>query len=105
MRRLILACAACTVACALVAHAMAETDYEFYKGSQYPGKRLRSGVELREVIAPGGSPTEYTRREVKFWPRKGVDFIEIKKGMPWRSWPISRGMRSGRWPCAGSCWR
>ncbi len=81
----------CTVACTFVTHAAAETDYEFYKGSQYPGKGLRPGVALRQVIAPGGTPKEYARREVKFWPRKGVDFIEIDKGMPLRTWKLSRG--------------
>ena len=88
MRRLFIVC---IVACTFVPHAVAETHYEFYRGSQYPGKGLRPGVELREVITPGGAPKEYIRREVKFWPRKGVDFIEIDKGMPLRSWTLSKG--------------
>ena len=87
MRKLLIVC---IVACTFVTHAVAETDYEFYKGSQYPGKGLRPGVELRQVITPGGSPKEYARREVKFSPRKGVDFIEIEKGMPLRTWKLSR---------------
>jgi hypothetical protein len=88
MRRLFIAC---VVVCTSAAHAVAQTDYEFYKGSQYPGKGLRPGVELREVVTPGGGPEEYARREVKFWPRTGVDFIEVEKGMPLRSWKLSRG--------------
>ncbi|MBW8016227.1 MAG: hypothetical protein FVQ82_08575 [Planctomycetes bacterium] len=69
----------------------AETDYEFYKGSQYPGKELRPGVELQKVVTPGGGAAEYARREVEFWPRKGVDFVKIEKGMPLRTWKLSDG--------------
>jgi hypothetical protein len=82
---------ACVVVCACLACAVAGAEYEFYKGSQYPGKGLRPGVELRQVVKPGGRPTEYARREVKFWPRKGVDFIEIDKGMPLRTWRLGKG--------------
>lgn len=82
---------ACIAACAGLLGEAAGADYEFYKGSQYPGKDLRPGVELREVITPGGTPREYARREVKFWPRKGVDFIGIEQGMPFRTWTLAAG--------------
>ncbi len=88
MRKLLIVC---VVACTFVTHAVAETNYQFYKGSQYPGKGLRPGVELRQVVTPGGGPKEYARREVKFWPRTGVDLIEIEEGMPLRSWKLSGG--------------
>ena len=88
MRRLFIVC---VVACTLAAHIAAAADYEFYKGSQYPGNDLRPGVDLPEVVTPGGGPEEYARREVKFWPRKGVDFIEVTKGMPLRAWKLSKG--------------
>jgi hypothetical protein len=52
-------------------------EYEYYKGAQFPGKELREDVELRTVVREGGEPTEYQRREVKFFPRKGVDEIPV----------------------------
>ena len=65
-------------------------DYEFYAGSQYPGKALRPGVELRKVVEPGGKPQEYARRSVEWWPRQGVDLIAVKAGMPHRTWTFAK---------------
>ncbi len=64
-------------------------EYEYYKGAQFPGKELREDVELRTVVREGGEPTEYQRREVKFFPRKGVDDIPVVDGMIKREWTLT----------------
>jgi len=65
----------------------AAEDYDFYAGVRYPGAKLRSDVELYKVKQSGkGDPKAYERREVDWWPRKGVDIIEVRRGMPLRTW-------------------
>jgi len=64
-------------------------EYEYYRGAQFPGKGLREDVELRTVVSEGGEPTEYQRREVKFFPRKGVDKIPAVAGMIKRDWTLT----------------
>lgn len=80
----------CLAAWVLAAGIGLAADYEFYAGSQYPGKERRPGVELRKVVEPGGKPQEYARRSVEWWPRKGVDLIEVKAGMPLRTWTFAK---------------
>ena len=63
------------------------SDYDFYGNTKYPGAELRSDVELYSVNQSGkGDPLVYERREVDWWPRKGVDDIAVKEGMPLRTW-------------------
>jgi len=64
----------------------AASELEYYKGAQYPGKTLRSDVETPTVTIHKGPAGELTRREVQFWPRKGVDFIAVDERMPLRTW-------------------
>ena len=65
----------------------AADDYDFYAGLQYPGAKLRSDVDVYKVKEAGkGDPKAYERREVDWWPRKGVDIVEVKEGMPLRTW-------------------
>ncbi|MDP6110505.1 MAG: hypothetical protein QF473_40630 [Planctomycetota bacterium] len=46
-------------------------------------------IELYKVKQAGkGDPLAYQRREVEWWPRKGVDIIAVKKGMPLRTWTL-----------------
>jgi len=62
-------------------------DYDFYAATQYPGAKLRDGVDIYKVRQAGkGDAKAYERREVNWWPRKGVDIIEVKPGMPLRTW-------------------
>jgi len=64
-------------------------DYDFYAGLQYPGAKLRSDVDVYKVKEAGkGDPKAYERREVDWWPRKGVDTIDVKEGMPLRTWTL-----------------
>ncbi len=58
------------------------SELEYYKGSQYPGKTLRSDVETPTVTMHKAAKGEMARRVVEFWPRKGVDFIPLDQRMP-----------------------
>ena len=65
----------------------AAADYDFFDGARYPGAGRKPGVDLYKVEQEGGPHAEgYRRRVVRWWPRKGVDIIEVKKGMPLRTW-------------------
>tara|TARA_B110000037_G_scaffold3093_1_gene3507 strand:+ start:2809 stop:7308 length:4500 start_codon:yes stop_codon:yes gene_type:complete len=74
------------------------SELEYYKGSQYPGKMLRSDVETPTVTTHKAPKGEIARRAVEFWPRKGVDFIPLDKRMPLRTWTFEAG------PGEGSIW-
>ncbi len=65
----------------------ADGSYDFFGLARYPegGKRVE-GVELYRVEEGGGEPDRYTRRVVRWWPRKGVDRIEATDGMILREW-------------------
>ena len=66
-------------------------NYDFYAATQYPGAKLRPGVDIYKVKQAGKSePKAYQRREVNWWPRKGVDIIDVKPGMPLRTWTPKR---------------
>ena len=67
----------------------AAEDYDFFSGARYPGPVQKPGVDLYKVAKDGGAdPSAYGRREVVWWPRKGVDVIEIKEAMPLRTWTL-----------------
>jgi carbonic anhydrase/acetyltransferase-like protein (isoleucine patch superfamily) len=67
----------------------AADDYDFYAGLRYPGAKLRPDVDIYKVKEAGtGDPKAYERREVDWWPRKGVDIIQVAKGMPLRTWTL-----------------
>ena len=72
--------------------AAAAENYDFYDGMRYPGAKLRPDVDLYKVKQAGESdPKAYERREVVWWPRKGVDIIEVNNGMPLRTWTRRSG--------------
>jgi len=63
--------------------------YDFFDGAKCPGAGKKPGVDLYKVKQTGGRYAEgYQRRVVKWWPRKGVDIIEVKEGMPLRTWTL-----------------
>ena len=77
-----------TLAAALHA-ATASPDYDFFAGAQYPGGTKKPGVGLYQAKQEGGRDAEgHQRRTVNWWPRKGVDLIEVKQGMPLRTWTL-----------------
>lgn len=87
--KLILAAAVVGWVCAAAAD-----DYDFYAGLRYPGAKLRPDVGVYKVKEEGaGDPKAYERREVDWWPRKGVDIIDVKEGMPLRTWTLRTQQR------------
>jgi hypothetical protein len=83
MKKLVL-----VIAATAFAYGATGADYDFFDGARYPGAAGRKpGVDLYRVEQEGGPHDEgHRRRVVHWWPRKGVDIIEIKKGMPLRTW-------------------
>jgi hypothetical protein len=66
---------------------LSAADYDFFEGARYPGPIKKPGVDLYKVkLAGADDPKAYERREVIWWPRKGVDIIDVKAGMPLRTW-------------------
>ena len=73
----------------LIAGTVIADHYDFFDLSRYPaGGALKEGVELYTVKETGGAPGDYTRRVVKWWPRPGVDFVQVAEGMPLREWTL-----------------
>ena len=73
-------------------------EYDFFELSEFPGER-RDYVELDKVTQEGGSevPDGYLRRTVKWWPKVGVDVMEIPAGAPLRTWTINQTPRKPQW--------
>jgi len=65
--------------------------YDFFDLSRYPLEgKLRPWVELSKVTLEGdGDPKKYNRRVIHWWPRKGVDFTELRDGMIERRWTLA----------------
>ena len=76
--------------------------YDFFELSRYPLEgKLRPWVELRKVTLEGdGDPKKYNRRTVQWWPRKGVDFTELRNGMIEREWTLAASAMDPK-PAAG----
>ncbi|MCX6346203.1 MAG: DUF6055 domain-containing protein [Armatimonadetes bacterium] len=71
----------------LAASAFAE-GYDYFKNIQYPGKR-RADVGLDKISQEGGSDAVgYNKRVVTWWPKKGVDIVDVPKGVELRTWTI-----------------
>jgi len=69
--------------------AAGDEEYNFFAGARYPGPGNASGVDLYKVEQTGGPEARgYQRRVVNWWPRKGVDIIEVKSAMPLRTWTL-----------------
>jgi len=81
-------CVLCLILLVLASSAIAG-QYDFFAGARYPGAGKAPGVDLYKVKQTGGPTAEgYQRRVVNWWPRKGVDIIEAKDGMPLRTWTL-----------------
>jgi len=83
MKRLLVLFAVADLTRGVVTHA---EEYDFFSGARYPGAGRAPGVDLYDVAQEGGASAEgYKRRVVNWWPRRGVDIIEIEEGMPPRN--------------------
>jgi len=85
----------------------ARADYDLYARARYPGAGRVPGVDLYEVREAGAAdPRAYGRRVVRWWPRRGVDVVEVEPGMPLRTWTLRPGLLEApteeepgrRWP-------
>ncbi|MBC8374251.1 MAG: hypothetical protein H8E53_11690, partial [Planctomycetes bacterium] len=75
----------------LICATAAAADYDFYAATQYPGAKLRDGVDIYKVRqADKGEAKACERRDVNWWPRKGVDVIDVRPGMILRTWTPKR---------------
>jgi len=76
----------------LVGLALAGTvagEYDFFARARYPGPVRKPGVDLYKVAQAGGPHSRgYQRRVVNWWPRRGVDIIEVQDAMPLRTWTL-----------------
>ena len=73
----------------LVSAGAAAGEYDFFAGARYPGPVRKLGVDLYKVEQEGGPDAAgYTRRTVRWWPRRGVDIIPVKPGMIERTWTL-----------------
>jgi len=69
----------------------AAEEHDYY-GTHPFRPKLVPGVGLDEVEQEGGhDTTEYLRRTVKWWPRKGQDIVDIPDGAQLRTWTRNKG--------------
>jgi hypothetical protein len=86
--------------------AVAAEPYDFFRNVQYPRTR-RQDVGLDRVEQAGGpDAVGYNKRVVDWWPKKGIDVLDIPEGVPVRMPPagthqvpvpphrLPRGMRN-----------
>ena len=85
-------CVVCLTLFALAGGATAE-EHDYYKHLRYPAK-LAPGVGLDKIEQEGGhGAVGYKRRTVRWWPRKGQDFVDIPEGVPLRTWTRNKGQK------------
>jgi len=67
-------------------------DYDFFGNIRYPGNRLPE-VSLDRIEQEGGPSAAgaYHKRVVYWWPKQGVDIVEVPEGAPLRTWTIRTG--------------
>ena len=76
------------VLCAWVAQAEV-AEYDYFRNAQYPNG-LRPDVGLDEVEAEGGpNATGYKKRTVRWWPKRGVDLVNVPEGAAYRTWTLA----------------
>ena len=63
-------------------------SYDYFRNIQYPGVR-RADVGLDKIVQEGGpNAVGYNKRVVTWWPKKGVDIVDVPKGVSLRTWTI-----------------
>jgi len=64
-------------------------EYDFFNRAVCPGPTRKPGVDLYKVKETGDPGAgSYERRVVQWWPRKGVDIIDVTAAMPLRTWTL-----------------
>jgi hypothetical protein len=62
-------------------------EYDYFRNARYPGK-LRDDVgrdTIKQAADKGGAPG---RRVVQWWPKRGVDLVDVPEGVPLRTWTL-----------------
>jgi len=63
-------------------------EYDYFRNAQYP-VGLRPDVGLDKVEQEGGpDATGYKKRTVQWWPKRGVDVVDVPKGAVYRTWTL-----------------
>jgi len=63
-------------------------SHDYFGWIKYPRER-RPEVGLDRVEQEGGAGAEgFNRRVVHWWPKQGVDIVEVPEGVPLRTWTI-----------------
>ena len=75
-------------ACAVVSSSeVTARDYDYFRNARYPGG-LREDVSLDKVEQAPSTAGQPGRRTVHWWPKLGVDIVDIPDGVPLRTWTI-----------------
>ena len=74
----------CAVAGSLTAAAQ---EHDYFRNARFPGN-LREDVELDKVEQAPSATAQPGRRVVRWWPKRGVDRVDVPKGVPLRTWTI-----------------
>ncbi len=63
-------------------------EYDYFRNAQYP-VGLRPDVGLDKVEQEGGpDATGYKKRTVQWWPKRGVDVVDVPEGAVYRTWTL-----------------
>jgi hypothetical protein len=74
--------------CAAVGNSTAAAqEYDYFRNACFPGK-LRNDVGLDKVEQAPDTVGQPGRRVVMWWPKRGVDMVDMPVGVPLRTWTI-----------------
>jgi len=68
----------------------AAQEYDYFRNACFPGK-LRDDVGLDKVEQAPETAGQPGRRVVVWWPKRGVDMVDMPVGVPLRTWTIRTG--------------
>jgi hypothetical protein len=73
----------------MVSAGSAAGEYDFFNRAVCPGPARKPGVDIYKVKETGDSGVgSYERRVVEWWPRKGMDTVDVTPAMPLRTWTL-----------------
>jgi len=70
-----------------VSSSAAAEEYDYFRNARYPG-HLREDVGLDTVEQAPDVAGQPGRRVVHWWPKRGVDRVDVPEGAPLRTWTI-----------------
>ncbi len=62
-------------------------EHDYFRNACFPGN-LRKDVGLDKVEQARGVGGQLGRRVVRWWPKRGVDLVDVPQGVPLRTWTI-----------------